>query len=136
MSGGSQGSGSPNQLGGAGQMNYMANGPGSGGAFTSTPPSATQTPQWLRGLALGQQLSQQGQQMAQMGQQHPMPPPMQRAPGMIGGPQGMQQGVVPGSQPQMPMGPGMASGGLGMQQQGQMPGGINPQLLQMLMRSR
>lgn len=130
MSGGSQGGKS--QLGGAGQMNYMVNGPGSGGAFTQT---AQQTPQWLQGLKLGQQFAQTGVQMAQAGQQQQAPQmPMQRP--MMGGgmPGGMPQQVVPGAQPQQPMGPGMMTGGMGMPQGQQ--GGINPQLLQMLMRSR
>jgi hypothetical protein len=112
-----------------------------GGYLMNTPSAASpgaQTPQWLKGMQLGQQISQTGMQMAQQGQRPQMPAQMAPRPMMQGGaPQGMQQGVVPGSVPQMPMGPGMASGGMGMpgapnsgQQQ------LNPQLLQMLMRQQ
>lgn len=100
------------------------------GSQLGTAINGTNTPQWLKGMQLGQHLMQAA-----------APRPM----GMPGGgmmgaaPQGMpgpmpgmggQPGAMPGAIPQMPMGagpPGMASGGMG---------GINPQLIQMLMRSR
>jgi hypothetical protein len=125
MAGGGQ------QLGGEGQMNYMVNGPGAGGAFTSTP----QNPQWLKGMQLGTQLAQQGMGLANQVQRPPIQPTAPARPmGMVGSaPMGMpQQSVVPGAVPQQP--PAMASGGMGLNNGQQ--GGINPQLLQMLMRSR
>lgn len=127
MSGGSS-TGNP----GNGSASNPALGAGIGGAAATQ----AQMPQWLKGLQLGQQLASQAGQMGPRPAQPQMP--MQRP--MMGMPGGMpQQGVVPGAVPQQPMGGGMMSGGMGMPQQGQMPqqaGGINPQLLQMLMRSR
>lgn len=103
---------------------------GIGGAAASS----AQTPQWLKGLQLGTQMAQMGQRpmQPQMPMQHPM---------MGGGqPPGMVGGAVPGGQPQMPQSQGMMSGGTGMPRggptNGGQQGGINPQLLQMLMRSR
>lgn len=113
------------------QGGYLAN---INPAYAAGAPAPQQQPQWLKGLQLGTQLAGQGLGMAQAGQRPPMQAPMLQRPMMGAGgmPGGMpQQGVVPGSIPQMPMGGGMASGGMGMQQ-----GGINPQLLQMLMRGR
>ena len=124
-------SGGPANAGGIGAMT----GPQAAGQLGS----AINGPQWLQGMQLGQQLSQQGNQMTQAGQRPmPMPQMAQRPPMMQGPAQGMQQGVVPGSIPQTPMGPGMASGGMGMPgapNTGQQ-GAINPQLLQMLMRQQ
>lgn len=85
------------------------------------------SPQWLKGMQLGQQLIQAGAPRpmggGMMGGAPPQPGP-QGMPGPMPG-MGGQAGAMPGAIPQMPMGagpPGMA--------------GINPQLLQMLMRSR
>lgn len=92
--------------------------------------NSSTTPQWLKGLQLGTQISQMGQRpqiQPQMPMQHPM---MGGAPGMP------QQGVVPGSVPQQPMQSPMANGGMGLNTGQQPNGGINPALLQMLMRSR
>jgi hypothetical protein len=137
--------GGATQQGGAGQANYMMNGPG--GDPTTPVPGQTQAPQWLKGLQLGQQI-------AQGAQRPPMQPPQMQRPMLGGPPPGLGQGGVPGAQgmaPPMPGGqpPGMMAGGpapimmgggQGMQMGGGMPPGstpqINPQILQMLMQRR
>ena len=90
----------------------------------------------MQGLQLGSQIAKMGtpQQTPQMPMGGGMRPPMG---GMMGGGGMPQQPVVPGAIPQQPMGqpPGMATGGMGMPNNGQQ-GGINPALLQMLMRSQ
>lgn len=91
----------------------------------------TSAPQWLKGLQLGQQLSQGAQA------QHPQMQMMPQRPGMGAPSQGMPSGVVPGAGGMMPpqMQPPQMSGAMPQSpMQGQ--GGINPQLLQMLLRSR
>lgn len=93
--------------------------------------SNTQQPQWLKGLQLGTQISQMGQR-PQIQPQLPQHPMMGQTPGFSPGAVGS---AVPGAQG---MAPPMANGGMGMQgpmNNGQQ-GGINPQLLAMLMRSR
>lgn len=130
------GGGNANGMGATGSSAGGSNAALSAGIGGQAAQSA-QTPQWLKGLQLGTQLAQMGQR------QRPQMPMMQPRPMMQGAPMGgmPQQPVVPGSVPQQPMmPPGMSSGGMGMQQPG-MPGQqgqpqINPQLLQMLMRSR
>jgi hypothetical protein len=97
--------------------------------------NGSNSPQWLKGMQLGQQLLQAGAPHPMMGM--PGAPPQPGPQGMPGPMPGMggQAGAVPGAIPQMPMGagpPGMASGGMGMPGGG----GVNPQLLAMLMRSR
>lgn len=112
----------------------MAGGSGSQGSS-----STQQTPQWLSGLKLGQQIAQLGQPQ---GGGQMMPHPMMGGGLRPGMPPGMQQGglnqAMPGAVPQQPM--GMANGSMGMPppampNNGQQ-GGINPALLQMLTRSQ
>lgn len=116
-------SGTSGMPGGAmGAISNALNGSGSG------------APQWLRGLQLGQQMSQMGGQRPQM----PMPPhPMGGGmpPGIGQG--AIPTGAVPGAGGMMPQPPQMPTGLMGGAGAPQQPiGQINPQLMQMMLRSR
>jgi hypothetical protein len=122
-----------------------------GGANSGSSQNQTQTPAWLKGLAAGQQIAQMGQ----MGQTPQLPQsPMQRRP-MGGMPAGFGGGAVPtgsvpgagGMMPQAPQpigstmtGPPQFSPGSGAPlntgMQGNPMSQLNPQILQLLQRSR